>query len=450
MKIIRNFRFQIILRVLLLALMIFLFFFFLFRTALLASTLVCVVIIILQIMELIRFSERTARYFSRFLESIRYADFSGSVSPPGLGSAFQELSTAFSEVMKQFQQIRSEKEQNFQYLQTVVEHIGVGLIAFQENGDILLLNRAAKKLLNKFQLKNVVLLSDLSPGLVETLFKLKAGDKQLVKYVEQEELIQLMVYATEFRMREQPVKLVSLQNIQSELEEKEMEAWQKLIRVLTHEIMNSITPISSLAATVNEMLNAATRNNEGEISPEAMDDIRQAVGTIEKRSQGLLHFVDAYRNLTHIPRPTFRVCLVKELFSRVHTLMQAQTAEAQIAMTTSVEPENLEVSVDPDLIEQVLINLVRNAIQSMACQAVKTLDLSARADETGHVWIEVLDNGPGIPRDIQERIFIPFFTTREDGSGIGLSLSRQIMRMHGGTILCRSSEGSGTAFALRF
>jgi signal transduction histidine kinase len=264
------------------------------------------------------------------------------------------------------------------------------------------------------------------------------------------ETLQLAIHATEYQLGQQHYTLVSLQNIGSELEEKEMEAWQNLIRVLTHEIMNSITPISSLAATVNEMLNAATRNNEGEISPEAMDDIRQAVGTIEKRSQGLLHFVDAYRNLTHIPRPTFRVCLVKELFSRVHTLMQAQTAEAQIAMTTSVEPENLEVSVDPDLIEQVLINLVRNAIQSMACQAVKTLDLSARADETGHVWIEVLDNGPGIPRDIQERIFIPFFTTREDGSGIGLSLSRQIMRMHGGTILCRSSEGSGTAFALRF
>ena len=447
MKIIRNFRFQIILRVLLLALMIFLFFFFLFRTAMLASTMVCVVIIILQIMELIRFSERTARYFSRFLESIRYADFSGSVSPPGLGSAFQELSTAFSEVMKQFQQIRSEKEQNFQYLQTVVEHIGVGLIAFQENGDILLLNRAAKKLLNKYQLKNIVLLSDLSPSLVETLFKLKAGEKQLVKYVEQEELIQLMVYATEFRLREQAIKLVSLQNIQSELEEKEMEAWQKLIRVLTHEIMNSITPIASLSNTVIEMLAECQKDTDRTAD---LADITQAIQTIQKRSDGLLHFVQAYRSLTRLPKPDFQIFKLSELFISLEQLLIDSLRKKGIHFHSQIIPDNLELTADPKLVEQILINLLNNAMEALEGNPDPIIELSAAMDPRGRVIILVKDNGPGISEEAQDKIFIPFYTTKKGGSGIGLSLARQIMRLHKGNISFISGPETGSVFKLTF
>jgi len=446
----RNFRFNVTIRVVVLSLSIALEMWLLTSTAFYLTAALVGSVIITQVVLMIRFVEKANEAVTRFFRSVKEGDFLSAPPLRGQGRSFEELHAAFADMMEEFRKTRTQTEEHFQSLQTIVQHIGFGLVSFRPDGEIGLINTAARKLLQVHQLANINSLAALDPNLVTTLFHLKSSDRVLVKMDRKGETLQLAIHATEYQLGQQHYTLVSLQNIGSELEEKEMEAWQNLIRVLTHEIMNSITPISSLAATVNEMLNAATRNNEGEISPEAMDDIRQAVGTIEKRSQGLLHFVDAYRNLTHIPRPTFRVCLVKELFSRVHTLMQAQTAEAQIAMTTSVEPENLEVSVDPDLIEQVLINLVRNAIQSMACQAVKTLDLSARADETGHVWIEVLDNGPGIPRDIQERIFIPFFTTREDGSGIGLSLSRQIMRMHGGTILCRSSEGSGTAFALRF
>jgi len=447
MTFVRNFRFQIILRVLLLALMNFLFFFFLFRTSLLASTIVCGVVIIFQIIELIRFSERTARYFSRFLESIRYADFSGSLSPRGLGSAFQELNNAFSEVMKQFQQIRSEKEQNFQYLQTVVEHIGVGLIAFQENGDILLLNRAAKKLLNKFQLKNVVLLSDLSPGLVETLFKLKAGDKQLVKYVEQEELIQLMVYATEFRMREQPVKLVSLQNIQSELEEKEMEAWQKLIRVLTHEIMNSITPIASLSNTVIEMLAECQKDTDRTAD---LADITQAIQTIQKRSDGLLHFVQAYRSLTRLPKPDFQIFKLSELFISLEQLLIDSLRKKGIHFHSQIIPDNLELTADPKLVEQILINLLNNAMEALEGNPDPIIELSAAMDPRGRVIILVKDNGPGISEEAQDKIFIPFYTTKKGGSGIGLSLARQTVRLHKGNISFISGPETGTIFKLTF
>jgi two-component system, NtrC family, nitrogen regulation sensor histidine kinase NtrY len=244
--------------------------------------------------------------------------------------------------------------------------------------------------------------------------------------------------------------LVSLQNIGAELDEKEMEAWHNLVRVLTHEIMNSITPIASLASTVNELLTSGASGNGGDLPPDSISDIRVAIRTIEKRSQGLLHFVDAYRHLTHIPSPVFQQCQVKDLFVRVQTLMRAQLEEARIAWKATLAPDGLELSIDPDLIEQVLINLIRNAIQSMSGQDERSLTIVARMDETGRVQIDVSDNGPGISAEIQPRIFIPFFSTKEDGSGIGLSLSRQIMRLHGGTITCRSQEGHGTTFVLKF
>jgi two-component system nitrogen regulation sensor histidine kinase NtrY len=447
MTFVRKFRFQIILRVSLLSLMISLFFFLLFRTTLLASTIICGLVILFQIFDLIQFSERSAKYFSRFLESIRYADFSGSFSPRSLGSAFQELNAAFSEVMQQFQQIRREKEQNFQYLQTVVEHIGVGLIAFQEAGEVLLINRAAKKLLNKFQLKNIVLLSDISPALVETLFHLRAGEKELVKYVENEELIQLMIYATEFQMREQHIKLVSLQNIQSELEEKELEAWQKLIRVLTHEIMNSITPIASLSNTVMEMLVECQK----EADPVGnLADINSAIQTIQKRSDGLLHFVQAYRSLTRLPKPDFQIFKLRELFNSLEQLMMNSFQKKGINFRTEILPESLELTADPKLVEQILINLLNNALEALENFPNPRIELLASLDARGRAVIQVKDNGLGISEEAQDKIFIPFYTTKKGGSGIGLSLAKQIMRLHKGNISFTSRSDTGTVFRLTF
>ncbi len=446
----RNFRVNVIVRVLALSLSIALEMWLLIDTSYYVTASLIGACIVAQVVLIIRFIERTNEAVAQFFQSVKQGDFSSASSLRGQGSSFDELHTAFAEVIDEFRKARSLTEEHYQSLQTVVQHVGFGLISFRSDGEVGLMNNAAKRLLQTHHLANITSLASLDQNLVDTLFRLKSGDKVLVRCERDGETLQLAIYATEYRLGEQHYTLVSIQNIGSELEEKEMEAWQNLIRVLTHEIMNSITPISSLASTVNGLLSSTSVHDEHELSKETMDDIRGAVGTIEKRSQGLLHFVDAYRNLTHIPQPAFQLCTVKELFSRMHRLMQSQVAEAQIALTTSVEPEDLELNVDPDLIEQVLINLIRNAIQSMSCQPVRTLSVSSRADNSGHVWIEVSDNGPGIPREIQQRIFIPFFTTKEDGSGIGLSLSRQIMRLHGGTITCRSSEGLGTTFSLKF
>jgi two-component system nitrogen regulation sensor histidine kinase NtrY len=296
-------------------------------------------------------------------------------------------------------------------------------------------------------LTNIRALEPVSKELVGSLFKLQPGDRALFRLEELPEPLQLVMSATEIRLREQRYTLVSLQNIRSELEEKEMEAWQKLIRVLTHEIMNSVTPISSLASTAAGMLD---HDRPLEPTDELTGDLKGALRTIEKRSQGLLHFVDAYRNLTLIPKPRFKIFAIADLFKRLEHLLRPELAVEEVVFTTTLDPDTLELNADPDLVEQVLINLIKNALHAVQEKSGGQIRLSGRMDQSGGIAIEVVDNGCGISRDVQEKIFIPFFTTRENGSGIGLSLSRQIMRMHGGTITCRSREGEGATFMLRF
>jgi two-component system nitrogen regulation sensor histidine kinase NtrY len=447
----RSFRLNVIARALALGGTLFLLFYLITQTSLYATATVVTLVIVYQMYELIRYVERTNLELSRFLRSIRYADFSQTFSSRGRGSSFDELNTAFTEVVEEFQKARAEKEEHFQYLQTVVQHIGVGLIAFTADGEVALINTAAKRLLGIDQLINIRSLVVASPSLVQTLFSMRSGQKVLVKTEIHKEPLELVISATELKLRGQIHTLVSLQNIRSELDEKEVEAWQQLIRVLTHEIMNSITPISSLASTVNEMLKSSPAHDaQTSPTPEVIRDVQGAVQTIEKRSQGLLHFVDAYRSLTRIPPPKFQIVSVKEMFERVEQLMRQRLADSRIILEKRMEPESLELTADPGLIEQVLINLVLNAAEALQNTPLPAVVLSAYIGERGRVTIEVSDNGPGIPKEVQGKIFVPFFTTKPNGSGIGLSLSRQIMRMHGGIILLNSEADKQTTFALRF
>jgi nitrogen fixation/metabolism regulation signal transduction histidine kinase len=448
----RSFRLNVIARSLLLGGTLFLLFYLFNQTNLYATESVIILVVVYEIYALIRYVDRTNVELSRFLRSIRYADFSQTFSSRGKGSSFDELNTAFTEVVEEFQQARAEKEEHFQYLQTVVQHIGVGLVAFTADGEVALVNTAAKRLLSIDQLINIKALEQVSPGLVQTLLSTRAGQKVLIKTEINEEPLHLIVSATELKLRGQHHTLVSLQNIRSELDEKEVEAWQQLIRVLKHEIMNSITPISSLASTVNEMLKSSPEeeNHRTAPSPEVIRDVQGAVQTIEKRSQGLLQFVDAYRSLTRIPLPTFQIVSIKGLFIQVEELMRQRLSESHIVFEKRIEPESLELTADPVLVEQVLINLILNAAEALQNVSQPIISLSARMGERGRISIEVTDNGPGIPKEVQEKIFVPFFTTKPNGSGIGLSLSRQIMRLHGGLILLASDPGQRTTFSLRF
>jgi signal transduction histidine kinase len=253
-------------------------------------------------------------------------------------------------------------------------------------------------------------------------------------------------------MRGEEFLLVSLQNISSELEEKEIESWQKLIRVLTHEIMNSITPISSLASTVREMLLTET-NNEAflrELDDDDIDNVKQALTTIEGRSHGLLNFVETYRNLTRIPRPNFRYFTILILFDRIQVLLKPKMDKYNINCSLKVYPDELMITADPDLIEQVFINLLLNAIDAVKEKPQPEITVTASVNANNRINIDFYDNGYGIKPDILDKVFMPFFTSKKEGSGIGLSLSRQIMHLHKGSISVKSVPGEGTIFKLVF
>jgi nitrogen fixation/metabolism regulation signal transduction histidine kinase len=351
--------------------------------------------------------------------------------------------------MSKFLSARAEKEENFRNLQTVIQHIGTGLISYNQSGDVEFINNAAKRILQLNSLKNISSLKPNHKNLYEKLLKIKAGDKNVVKINIDNDLLQLFIYATEFKMRNQDFKLIALQNIQNELEEQEMMAWQKLIKVLTHEIMNSITPISSLSATLNKMLPELKKDNK-HINSELFEDISSAVTTISKRSEGLLHFVDKYRSLTKIPKPNFQVISIYSLFNRIKSLMKNEFINQNINCQFMVIPESLELTADPELIEQVLLNLIYNSMDGLTNNVEKEISISAGLSNIGKIELRVKDNGQGISDEIKEQIFVPFYSTKKNGSGIGLSLARQIMHLHGGDIRVHSIKNVETTFSLIF
>jgi signal transduction histidine kinase len=408
--------------------------------------------VVYQIIALIRYVEKIARDLTRFLDSVRYADFSQGFTSDGRGPLFEHLRDAFRTVTDAFRRIRAEKEEQVRYLENVVQHIGIPLLSFRKDGTVELMNRAARRLLRTGPIRNIDALTDVSEDLVEHLRTLDSGEQAMVRVAKEDRTMQLAVNVSRFRLRDEAHAIATIQDLRNELEEKEMEAWQQLTRVLTHEIMNSVAPISSLASTAHRLLEdiplpAGDGSAETE---EAAADAREAVQTIERRSEGLISFVDSYRSFTKIPQPDFEVLSAHDLFEGVRRLLRVQIEESGMEVVIDVEPETLEVPADPELIEQVLINLTLNAIQALEGRDDARIDLRGRIDRRSRPVLQVEDNGPGIPDDVQERIFVPFFTTKEDGSGIGLSLSRQIMRLHGGSLSVRSEEGNGTLFTLRF
>jgi two-component system nitrogen regulation sensor histidine kinase NtrY len=446
----KRFYLNCIVRVLLLSATICLLTYLLFKTAFIAAAIFTGLIAGYQIFSLIRYVSKTNRDLTRLLQSIKYSDFSQSFTNNLKSSGFEELHAAFTEVIKEFQRAKLEKEEHLRFLQTIVDHVGIGLIAFNPAGEVELLNNAAKKLLKIPRLRNIRNLETVSPKLVQKLLELSPGGNDLVKLQQEDDLLQLSIYATGFVLHQQQLMLVAMQNIQNELEEEEMKSWQNLIRVLTHEIMNSITPIASLSSTAYGLLKDERECEVPESMNETIDDVRHAVNTIEKRSKGLLTFIENYRELTRIPKPEFKMVKIQDLFERVEYLMKDQFEAYSINFNMDIDPESLEITADPALIEQVLINLCKNALEAVNGLTRPKIKLKAGTDGLGNPVIKVIDNGKGITEAVAEKIFIPFFTTKQQGSGIGLSLSRQIIRLHKATIGVTSRPNEKTVFKLRF
>ncbi|HYG21012.1 MAG TPA: ATP-binding protein [Ohtaekwangia sp.] len=444
-----DFRTRVILRVILVGFTMALLMYMVTRPNMLFAAILTGVIIVLQLMEIFRFVSQTNRKLTRFLESVKYSDFiSGFTTDNKLGKSFKNLNIVFNEVLEAFRKARAEKEEQAQYLNTVVQQVRTGILSYDAEGNVQLINTNAKRFIGVSAIKNIRELIHINPKLYHTINAVEPGKSELYKASND---LYLTVQATELRIRGTDVKLVTLQNIQPELQKQELEAWQNLTRVLRHEIMNSITPISSLTSTLREILDhdMEKKENHYELKDEGAEDLREGLSTIENRSKGLIKFIDAYREYTSLPKPNMKTIRLKELIERVAQLMRPELKKTRVSFRYECQSEYVTIQADAEMIEQVLINLLKNAIEALHDTPEPVLSLVGRSDENA-VRVEVVDNGSGIIREALEHIFVPFYTTKKTGSGIGLSLSRQIMQMHNGSITVESEPDVRTIFTLRF
>jgi len=424
---------------------LYIFFYLCFKTNFYATTVITGLFPIYQIFSLFNYITKTNKFLVRAFESIQYDNFSEKINTPLKDSSFRELCDELNLIIEKFQRNRIEKEQQFQYLEVIINQTGMGLISVKPNGEINLLNKAARVILNIPHFKHIMQFETVNKDFSNLLMKMKTGEKESFNYSNNGISVQFAVYARDISLKDEQYKLFTIQNIQKELEEKEMDAWKKLIRVLSHEIMNSITPISSLAATANLLITKREK-----MSPSDADDLCQALYTIEKRSQGLMQFVQNYRRFARIPDPNFQILQIAALFKRIENLTQNQLKQDSVQFRISIKPENLQIEADPDLIEQVLLNLMTNALEALNETDQPKIQLIAEMNDNSNMVISVTDNGCGIEPEVLSKVFIPFFTTKPEGSGIGLSLSRQIMRLHGGSIRMESDPGVKTISSLVF
>ncbi|XOV91894.1 MAG: PAS domain-containing sensor histidine kinase [Bacteroidota bacterium] len=445
----KNFKHHLFARIGLLVVTIFIFSALIYSDSGNLSRLLILGLVILQGYNLYLFLGRSEEEISAFLERIQNEDLTDSPKQSG-----EVIYPDFEDAIDSIRELRSDREAQHQYLKTIVQHVTIGIITFEPSGEVQIFNSAAKSLLGINQLSNINDLKKVSLPLVKTITELRTGGRDLVRVVRDNEETQIAVYAIELSLKGETFKLISLQNIQSELEEKEMDAWQNLIRVLTHEIMNSVTPISSLAKTLEGEIKDWFKKHEIEIQDDELEDFHLALHTIYRRSDNLIAFVSEFRNMTRITLPNLKRVPVKELIDRVLILLKYDIGSTNIKITLEVIPENLMITLDENQVEQVFINLIKNAVQALQSEDNEIenpeIKIKAHSLEDGSTIISVEDNGPGIDEEALEKIFIPFFTTKKGGSGIGLTLSKQIMRLHNGTINVKSKVNEGTTFTLKF
>ena len=409
-------------------------------------------ILVIQVVLLVRSLNQLNNDLESFFEAIKSNDSSLVFSHRKKNTPFKGLYQQLENINRNIQQIKIENQNQNQYFKALVEHVGVGLIAFNSTGKVTLFNRAASELLRKAYLFRISELDSVQPGLCRLLEELQPSDQRLVSLYRQQELLQLSFKSTWIKIMDERIKLVSLQNIRNELDEKELESWQKLIRVLTHELMNSAGPMSSTIATLNEFIvnSNGKPKKVNELTNEMVEDIATGLHILEERSIGMVEFVTKFRNLTLLPKPTFSTFSITELLANIRVLMNEKINKRGIDVEIKVPYENMQITADRSMVEQILINLISNAIYALEGIETPRIWLIAKVDENDKPMLIVADNGKGIPEEIRDKIFIPFFSTRKDGSGIGLSLSRQMMRLHGGTLTMTSTPGEMTVFTLKW
>jgi nitrogen fixation/metabolism regulation signal transduction histidine kinase len=408
-------------------------------------------LIVLQTWMLVNQVNKTNTDLEKFFSSAQNNDSSVRFSEKTKNDSFRKLHDRMNNINTIIQNVKIENERTSQFLQRVVDHVDIGLLSFDMNGKIEIYNRAAKRYLNVQQPQQLSSFKTMNDEIFKIINTIKPGQEILHKMKIDNLLQSILVKATELKFESNIIKLVSFQDITNELDKKELDSWQRLIRVLTHEIMNSISPITSLTAVISGYFKK--EDDENPVSLENIDHqivskTLSGLNTIEETGKGLLDFVDKYRSLTSLPKPNLSKFTIDSLFLKCKILMESNISN-NIKIITSVFPEDIAIQADYAQVEQILINLIKNAVDALSNKKIGIIHLKAfYADDA--ILIQVEDNGIGISGDIIEDIFVPFYTTKENGSGIGLSLSKQIMQNHDGTISVNSAPDKGSEFTLKF
>ena len=390
---------------------------------------------------MIRFVNRTNRELSKFFISLRDKDSSLKLSPDDQYGTFHELAEILQKTADMLKDARIEREKQDRYLQFIIEHVDIGLLSFQETGKIVHYNPAARKLLRMEHLSGLELLNNIYPEFKQILMDLSPGKSILIKISYENEMFQLLIRSTEFIFEEEKLRLISLQDVRQEMDAQELQSWQRLIKVLNHEVMNSLTPISTLTHAIRK---SASELKQGK------DDIIKNADLIQERSISLVNFIKKYRDITRIEKLSLRKVIIREIFIKITEFLSKELSLKKITCRISIVPNNLELLCDPDLIEQLLINLMINSIEALSESSSPVIKLHAFHEKNSNVVIQVWDNGRGIPEDKLNEIFTPFYSTKKDGTGIGLSFARQIILLHKGNISVKSIPGKETIFTLRF
>ena len=412
--------------------------------------LLAVPVVAWQVYVFYRFHKKAQDEVEQFVEAVHYRDFSRYFDERNAPQEIQSLRKGFNEINSTFKVISREKEMQYQYLQKILELVDTGILSYDtDTEEIGWMNESLKKMLEIPYLRTVHSLEKKFPDLHKAVLPLRPGEHKIVSFTRENNPFKFLLSATAFQTEGRIYKLIAFQNVSEALDENESEAWQKLLSVMTHEIMNSVAPISSLAETIHRQLEKSRDRITFE-QQTGFDDLLLGVETIQRRSEGLLKFAQTYRNLNKITQPNLSRVYVRDLFETLYQLMLPTLDKKGIELEIVLKDPNLILQADTNLVEQVLINLLVNAIEALKDRPEPRIVLSAHLGSQGRVVLRVADNGAGIAPELLDKIFIPFFSTRKSGSGIGLSLCKQIMMLHKGSIQVQSHPGEGTAFFLNF
>jgi two-component system nitrogen regulation sensor histidine kinase NtrY len=412
-------------------------------------TVITVPLVVYSVLDLIRFNKKAQDEVNQFVESIHYRDFSRHFDVRKAPNELKPLRKGFNDINTTFKLISRERETQYHYLQKILELVDTGILSFeQETGETGWINEAFKNLISIPYLKTIHSLEKREPGLYKDIMRLKPGDAKVMSITRDQQQIKMLVTASIIRSDDKMYKLIAFQNVSEALDETESKAWSKLLNVMTHEIMNSVAPISSLADTLKNRLQSPEIANS--IQSAELEDISLGIDTIKRRSEGLLKFTESYRSLNKITKLDLNKILVRNMFENLNSLMRPTLEKKNIELEIILRDPALAIEADINLIDQVMINLLINAIEAVKDKEHPRITLSAEIQSNNRTLVKVMDNGLGMPPELMDKIFIPFFSTRKTGSGIGLSLCKQIMLLHKGNIQVQSTEGKGSAFILQF